>query len=262
MKGLKFGQYVKGDSLIHNLDPRTKISGALIIILSTLISSKGLVFLINLAVIILAIILAKIKVKRAIRGIRRLWPLFTITLTLQALLTKGEPFFSLGSLSFSKAGFYLGLLTVLRLIILLLTSSLLTATTSSIKLAAGLEFIFSPLRHFKIPVQQFSMVISIGLRFIPSILQEAETIVMAQKSRGAPFSSPNLVIRLKSIIAVLVPLVAASLQRADDLAEAMESRCYSGEVNRQNINGLCLRNYDFLVIALVSPLLLLSLILR
>jgi energy-coupling factor transport system permease protein len=152
----------------------------------------------------------------------------------------------------TQAGLDLAVSTVLRLLVLLLSSFLLTMTTSPIKLAAGLEWLLSPLRYLKVPVSQFAMLISVSLRFVPTIIEEAETISRAQRSRGAQLRSRNLLIRLKSATAVLVPLLAVSLQRASDLAVAMESRCYTGGANRSRVDKLCFQRRDRLAIGFVA----------
>jgi energy-coupling factor transport system permease protein len=262
MKNIKFGQYVMGNSIIHQLDPRTKIIGGLAMILSTLINNQWPVILINMLLLQLAILAAKIKIATVFSSIRRLWLLFTLTIIFQAIFIKGEVLFQIGGLSFSKEGIWLGVLTAFRLTILLLTSALLTATTSSIHLATGLESVFSPLKYFKIPVQQFAMVISIGLRFIPTIMQEAETIMMAQKSRGAQFYSSNFFLKLKSIMAVMVPLLAISLQRAEDLAIAMESRCYHRGINRSKVNDFYFNFKDFFILAIIFSTLIFACLYR
>jgi len=128
-------------------------------------------------------------------------------------------------------------------------------TTSTIKLAAGIESLLSPLTYLKIPVHHFSMIISTSLRFIPTFIEEANIITNAQKSRGAQFSSPNIITRLKSNIAIMIPLLAASLQRAEDLAMAMESRCYTGHPNRTRISKLNFYRKDVLLIAVMLTLL-------
>ena len=260
MKGPKFGQYTIGDTIIHNLDSRTKIISCFLIIISTQFIYKWQVVLINILINIVAIYFAEIRPKLVLRSIWRLWLLFLLTFIFQAILTEGDILFSLGSIGVTKQGVALGISTILRLMILLLTSCLLTATTSTIQLASGMEALLAPLSFLKVPVHQFSMVISIALRFIPEIIQEAETISKAQISRGAPLKSPKAQERIKGYFAVLIPLLANSLQRAEDLAMAMESRCYTGSANRSRLSELSFRKNDYLVLIMLSIIILFSLL--
>lgn len=260
MKGPKFGQYTIGDTIIHNLDPRTKIIACFIIIFSTLIIYKWQVILANILIIAAAIYLAGIRPKLVLRSIWRLWLLFLLTFIFQSILTEGEILLILGSITVTEQGVTLGISTILRLVILLLTSCLLTATTSTIQLASGMEAVFSPLSYLKVPIHQFSMVISIALRFIPEIIQEAETISKAQMSRGAPLNSPKVQEKIKAYFAVLIPLLANSLQRAEDLAMAMESRCYTGDANRSRLDVLSFMSGDYVTFVILAITLLFSLL--
>lgn len=259
MRGLKFGQYTIGETLIHRLDPRIKITACFLIIFSTLFVYRWPVIVLNLAVIVYAIYLSGSRARLVFHSIWRLWLLFLLTFIFQSLLTEGETILALGGLAVTREGVALGVFTILRLVILLLTSCLLTATTSPIQLAAGLEAVFVPLGVFKVPVHQFSMVISTALRFIPEIIQEAETLAKAQKSRGAPLNSPRVLEKVKGGFAVLIPLLANSLQRADDLAVAMESRCYTGGANRTRIFTLRLERDDYLVTGVMAAMFAFSL---
>lgn len=227
MKNLKLGQYIKENSIIHNLDPRTKIIYCLFIVSSTLINSSWLIILINMCILMLAMLLSKINIFKFFFRMKSMLLLFMLTLFFQAILTKGEILFHIWKISFTKEGIYLGILTVFRLIAIYLCSTILTMTTSPMNLVSGLDLLFCPLNKLRIPVNQFSIIISISLRFIPTIIEEAENVKCAQKSRGAQFECGNLIIRLKSASAVLIPVLATSLQRAHDLAVAMESRCYN-----------------------------------
>jgi len=161
----------------------------------------------------------------------------------------------IGRLSVTQEGIALGTGTIFRLLIFYLCSNLLIMTTSTIKLAAGIESLLTPLTYLKIPVHHFSMIISTSLRFIPTFIEEANIITNAQKSRGAQFNSKNLITRLKSNIAIMIPLLAASLQRAEDLAMAMESRCYTGHPNQTRINKLNFNKKDVLLISFMLALL-------
>ncbi|HBC94118.1 MAG TPA: energy-coupling factor transporter transmembrane protein EcfT [Pelotomaculum sp.] len=228
IKRMKLGKYTPGTSIIHQLDPRTKLLGWLAVVTAILISYSWPVLLLNTGLIFMVIYLSKTSLSSILHGIKWLWIIFICSFLAQCIYTQGVPLFSLGPLTVTVEGVFRGLSTFLRLLILFLSSTILTMTTSPMKLAGGLESLFAPLIHLGVPVNQFAMLITISLRFIPTLLEEAETITKAQKSRGAPFTSPKKLVRLKSSLAVLIPLVVSSLQRATDLATAMESRCYTG----------------------------------
>lgn len=230
MKGMIIGQYIRGDSIIHRLDPRTKLIGCFTIIVAMTLPNYPIpMLLLNVGFIVVFIYLSQVGVARVLRGLTSLWILFLFTFLCQTFLTRGgDPLLNWGGIVITWQGIHLGISTFLRLVIIFLGASLLTMTTSTLKLSAGIESLLSPLVHLRVPVHQFAMIINISLRFIPTIIEEAELIRRAQKSRGAQFDSGPLVMRLRTILAMLIPLLAASLQRAADLALAMESRCYTG----------------------------------
>jgi len=252
MKDIKLGQFVLGDSYLHRLDPRTKLISCMFIIFSVLFDAQWFSLLFSILMLMVAIIVSRLKIKRILRGLRRLSLMLLTTFIFQLLLTKGQPVLQAGFVSIAKEGIESGILTLVRLLILYVASSLLTMTTTPIGLATGIEALLAPFSHLKVPVHQFAMIISISFRFVPTILEEAETITRAQKSRGAPFNAPNIITRLKSLTAVVIPLLAASLQRADDLAMAMESRCYTGSPNHFRMRNLSFAKEDKLSLGIVS----------
>jgi len=256
MKGFKLGQYIKGDSIIHNLDPRTKLIYCLFIVLSTVINSNLIIILLNICTLILAMLLSRINIFKFFKRIKSLLLLFMLTFFFQSILTQGELLFHIWKISFTKQGVYMGILTVFRLLAIYLCSIILTMTTSPMKLASGLESLLSPLAKLHIPINQLSMILSISLRFIPTIIEETENIKCAQRSRGAQFESGNLFVKLKSMLAVLIPVLATSLQRASDLAVAMESRCYDCHSSTKITAGLHYKRAD--IIAIVAVLINLS----
>lgn len=212
----------------------------------------------SILLLLAGIILSEIKIRRVIKGLRKLALVLLVSFLLQAFITPGSPVFFLGSYDVTKEGLILGSSTAFRLALLYLCSSLLTMTTSPVKIATGLERLLAPLQRVKIPVHQLSLITSTALRFIPTILEEAELITRAQKCRGAKFNSPKLKERLFSFVAVLIPLLANALQRANDLAVAMESRCYMGGPNPSRTGSLCYTNTDRLAIGLVLSCLMLA----
>lgn len=258
MKGIKLGQYIIGNSIIHQLDPRTKLIGCFVIILSVLMNARWPVYVFNILLILTIIYLAKIKISKIIHGLKTLRLLFLFTFIFQAILTRGVLLVSLGPINFTKEGIVLGFTTLLRLLLLYLCSTLLTTTTSPIKLAAGIESLCSPLCYLKVPVHQFAMLINASLRFIPTIMEESEMIIRAQKSRGAQFHSPKVTVRLKTMLTVLILLLALSLQRASDLAIAMESRCYTGGPNYSRMKKLCFSEKDRIAMIIIAVIFILQ----
>lgn len=261
MKDVMLGRYIVGDSLIHRLDPRTKLISCTLIITAVLINFQWYFLLLYILLLTGAIYLSEIKPKVIFRSLRKIRFLLLLTFVFQAILTSGEPLIHIWRLSVTREGILLGLGTIFRLLIFYLCSNLLIMTTSTIKLAAGIESLLTPLTYLKIPVHHFSMIISTALRFIPTFIEEATIIANAQKSRGAPFNSSNIVIRMKSNIAIMIPLLAASLQRAEDLALAMESRCYTGHPNQTRISKLNFYKKDILLIGIMLLLVCVEVIL-
>ncbi|SFH10124.1 energy-coupling factor transport system permease protein [Desulfotomaculum arcticum] len=260
MKKIKLGSYTPGTSLIHQLDPRTKLLGGFAIIIAILVDNSWPVLTLNTVLIFTVIYLAKINLKSVLQGVKWLWLIFFLTFVVQCIYTQGEPLFSLGPVIVTREGVYRGVATFLRLLILYLSSTVLTMTTSPMKLAGGLEALFAPLNRLKVPVNQFAMLMTISLRFIPTLLEEAETITRAQKSRGAPFASPKKLVRLKTTLAVLIPLVVGSLQRATDLATAMESRCYTGGTHYSRTKNLRFGRRDLVALAITAVICIFPLI--
>jgi energy-coupling factor transport system permease protein len=204
---------------------------------------------------IAAIICAGLKFKFVLNNLLKIRYLLLFTLIFQAFLTPGHEIFVFGKLSMTKEGLILGAVNISRLIILFLSSMVLLMTTSPLKLSAGIEFLLQPLSKFKIPIYNFTTILSISFRFLPTLLEEAATIKKAQKSRGAPFDSPQIGIRLKAYTTILIPLFEASLSRAADLGEAMDSRCFTAHPNKLRLNTLKMAGRDILVLFLMGVLL-------
>lgn len=248
MNNLKIGQYVHDDTVIHRLDPRTKIIGCLVLVFSALINPKWGFIFIYLCFLLAGFWLSKVSPKKIYHSLRKLRYLLILTFLFQAFLKQGVPILHIWIFKVSREGIEDGVLTAVRLLIIYLSSCLLTITTSPVKLSSGLEGILYPLHWLGVPVQQLSMMIGTALRFVPTFIEEAETITKAQKSRGAPFNSNKITVRIKAEVAVIIPLLASSLQRAGDLALAMESRCYIGESNHVRLNSLSYRKADKIVL--------------
>lgn len=243
--GITFGQFIPGDSLLHRLDPRTKVVAVLGAAMSVLAAANWQGFTLAAGLTLTAMALSGLPVRIFLGGLRSLWVLLAITFLIQILLTPGETLIGSGPLKISREGLAAGGEIFLRLALLILTASLLTLTTSPINLTAGLESILSPLRRLGVPAHELAMMMTIALRFVPTLLQEAEIVVKAQRSRGAGFAAGGPAGWARSLLPLFVPLFAGALRRAEDLATAMEARCYRGGANRTRMRDLTLNRPDY-----------------
>ncbi len=249
---ITIGQYMARDSIIHALDARIKIiiTAILIIALFTIDTFSGFGFF--SIFILIVIFLSKISFLKVIKGLKPILFLIILTLFIHIFLTKGgDILWSWRFISIESEGVYTGFFMVSRIFILILFTSLLTLTTSPLQLTDGIEYILTPLKRFGVPASELSMMMTIALRFIPTLLEEAEKIMKAQQARGADFESGNLIQRAKSLVPLLVPLFISAFRRADDLALAMESRCYRGGEGRTRLHELEYRYYDFIALIIV-----------
>lgn len=244
MKGLKLGQYVYGNTLLHVLDPRTKIICCLLLALTVLINYSWYNLLFYVLLMAVFIRIAGMKLHFIYSSLRPIRYLLLITFIFQAFLLPGAPVMEIGRLSVTQEGLRLGMINLFRLLILYFGSMVLLMTTSPLNLSAGIEYLLLPLNKLKIPVHNFSTILSISFRFIPTLVEEAARIKMAQQSRGAGFASPKLMVRLKSYLAILIPLFESSLSRAGELGEAMDSRCYTEHPNQLRMSALKLQGRD------------------
>lgn len=264
---ITLGQFFPGFSPIHKLDPRTKIILASIFIVAVFVANNPVGFALMAMFTLVLIALSRISFKVILKGIKPIVFILLFTAVINVFMTKGEgePLLSFWIIEIYEEGIARAIMMALRVIILIVgTSVLLTYTTSPISLTDGLESLLSPLKRIKVPVHTFAMMMSIALRFIPTLIEETEKIMNAQKSRGADFTSGSLVQRAKSLIPLLVPLFVSSFKRAEELATAMECRCYRGDNNRTKLVKLEYRPRDFLfmtvMILLLAALICLSVI--
>jgi energy-coupling factor transport system permease protein len=249
---ITIGQYIARDSIIHALDARIKIiiTAILIIALFTINTFSG--FGLFSFFILIVIFLSKISFSKVIKGLKPILFLIFLTLFIHIFLTKGgDVLWSWRFISIESEGVHTGFFMVSRIFILILFTSLLTLTTSPLQLTDGIEYILTPLKRFGVPASELSMMMTIALRFIPTLLEEAEKIMKAQQARGADFESGNLIQRAKSLVPLLVPLFISAFRRADDLALAMESRCYRGGEGRTRLHELEYKYYDFVALTIV-----------
>ncbi len=255
---ITLGQFFPGFSPIHKLDPRTKIILATFFIVAVFVANNPISFLLLTVFTLTFIGISKISMKTILRSIKPLVFILIFTALLNIFMTggEGEPLFSFWILKIYEEGIARAIMMALRVIILIIgTSVLLTYTTSPIALTDGLESLLSPLKRIKVPVHTFAMMMSIALRFIPTLVEETDKIMNAQKSRGADFTTGSLVKRAKALVPILVPLFVSSFKRAEELATAMECRCYRGDNNRTKLVKLQYRASDVLFMLLFTILL-------
>jgi len=232
------GQYFPGESWIHRLDPRTKILGTFLYIIALFFVRDfwgfGIAFLFLAAVIAVS----KVRLHFILKGLKPVFIIIVFTVTVNMFMTKGTPLWSFWFLTITREGLYNAGFMGLRLVLLIIGSSLLTLTTKPISLTDGIERLLSPFRKIGVPAHELAMMMTIALRFIPTLLEETDKIMKAQMARGADFESGNLFQRSRSLIPLLVPLFVSAFRIAQDLAMAMEARCYRGGDCRTRMNAM------------------------
>ncbi len=238
MSQMTIGQYYPGDSLIHRLDPRVKLAGTVFFLISVFLIDHPAVFLIVTAAMIGCILISGVPVRFMLRGLRPILVIILLTFFMSLLMTQGDALFHIGPLTATREGLRQGVYMVIRLSYLVIGASLMTLTTTPNALTDGLETGLRWLNRLHIPVHEIAMMMSIALRFIPILTEEARRIMQAQKARGADFDSKNLILRVKGLVPLLVPLFVSAIRRADDLALAMEARCYHGGSGRTKMKPL------------------------
>lgn len=247
LKDITLGQYFPGESLLHRLDPRMKIILTIVYIVGVFLAKNIASFGVILLFSIIMILLSKIPFKIVLKGLKPLIIIIAFTAIINIFWTKGDTL--LIEFYFIKIyleGIIFGLLMIIRITALLAgTSVILTYTTSPIALTDGIERLLAPLKKLRVPVHEFAMMMTIALRFIPTLIEETDKIMNAQKARGADFTTGSLAKRAKALIPVLIPLFVSAFRRADDLAVAMECRCYHGGENRTRMTILYYNPRDF-----------------
>lgn len=244
MKDITLGQYFPGDSVIHKMDPRTKILLVLVYIILTFMIDNFVGYAALALFLAFSVFVSRIPPMFVIKGLKPILVFIFITALFNLFLTGGEPVFKWWIFTVTKEGLYFASFMVLRLVFLILGTSLLTLTTSPIALTDGLEHLLSPFKRVGLPAHELAMMMTIALRFIPTLMEETDKIIKAQTARGADFDSGNLIRRAKAMVPILIPLFISAFRRADELATAMECRCYRGGANRTRLNQLKFSNAD------------------
>ena len=245
LKDITLGQYFPGHSFIHRLDPRAKIIFTVVYIVAIFLCKALVSYGLALVVLLLLIAISRVQPKVFLKGMKPVIFIVICTALLNLFYTSGTVLWSFGILNITEEGIWKAGFMVLRILMLIACTLLLTYTTSPILLTDGLERLLRPLKKVRFPVHELSMMMSIALRFIPTLIQETDKIISAQKARGADFDSGNLMQKAKALIPILIPLFLSSFRRAEELAIAMECRCYHGDEGRTSLRQLTMHGRDW-----------------
>ena len=245
IRDITLGQYYPADSPIHRLDPRVKITATLLFIIELFIVDNFIGFAICTAVLGVIIAVSRVPLRFILRGMKPILFILFFTFALNIFMVKGEVIWEWGFLHITKEGIRIAVFMAVRLVLLITGSSMLTLTTKPLSLTDGMERMLSPFARFGFPAHEIAMMMTIALRFIPTLLEETDKIMKAQQARGADFESGNLIKRAKALIPVLVPLFVSAFRIAQDLAMAMEARCYRGGSGRTRLHEMKLKTQDY-----------------
>jgi len=251
LSDITIGQYFPGASILHRLDPRSKIVLLGIFILAVFVFNTPATYALLCGFTLLLIAISKLSWRMMLKSIKPLWWIILFTFLIHLCSTPGTELAKVWLFSLTREGLQQGIFISVRLILLILLSSLLTFTTSPLALTDALELLLGPFKRFGLPAHELAMMMTIALRFIPTLIEETDKIMKAQKSRGADFSSGSLLRRIKCLIPILVPLFISAFRRADELAMAMEARCYRGGIGRTRMKVLKIGRIDYLAYAFV-----------
>ena len=254
LKDITLGQYFPGDTVVHRLDPRTKILLVLVYIVALFIAESFISYALMILVLGTVIGVSRIRLSTVFRGIKPLLFVIILTALLNLFYSEGRVLVEFWIFKITDQGILNALFMVLRIVMLIMGTFMLTYTTSPIMLTYGIEKLLGPLKVFKVPVHELAMMMSMALRLIPTLIEETDKIMSAQKARGAEFDTGNIIEKAKALLPILVPLFISAFRRADELAVAMESRCYHGGDGRTRLSNLTMGRRDavaFLLAAVV-----------
>lgn len=262
IRDMTIGQYYPGSSVIHRLDPRVKLLGTVLFVISVFLIKSIPAFILVTAVMAGLIALSKVPFPFMLKGLKSIGVIILLTFFFSLFLTEGDTLFRLGFLNATVQGLEAGVYMAMRLSYLVIGSSLMTLTTTPNQLTDGLEKGLGCLKRVHVPVHEIAMMMAIALRFIPILTEEMDRIMKAQRARGADFDSGNLIQRAKGLVPLLVPLFIAAIRRANDLAMAMEARCYHGGEGRTKMKPLVYRRADRIAYGLTGLYMAVMVILR
>ena len=260
LKDITLGQYFPGNTVVHKLDPRTKIILVIVYIVALFQANGWIGYAVVTAVTAACMALSKIKPTQMFKGIKPMLVIIVLTAALNIFYTQGTPVRPGWIITWE--GIARAVQMVLRIVLLISGTFLLTYTTSPIALTDGLELLMNPLKKIKVPVHEMTIMMSMALRFIPTLISETDKIMSAQKARGADFETGSLVKRAKALLPILVPLFVSAFKRADELAVAMESRCYHGGEGRTRMKQLRMQTRDYIALALGAVFLAVMFVLK
>ena len=248
-KDITIGQYISGNSLIHRLDARLKILSVFAFIILLFLISDPIAYAIYIIFTLIIVFLTKIPVKYILKGLKPMLFIIAFTVIINLFLTPGDVLWEQSlfffTIKITLQGIKMSIIMFIRLVLLVSITSLLTLTTKPLMLTNGIEKILSPFKKFKLPAHEIAMMMSIAIRFIPTLAEETDKIIKAQKARGADFESGNIFMRAKAMIPLLVPLFVSAFRRADELATAMDARCYNGGEHRTKLTQMKFNKIDY-----------------
>jgi energy-coupling factor transport system permease protein len=254
LNNIMIGQYFPGDSFLHRMDARVKILLLLILLIEVFVFTSAPVYFMMTVITFLMIMISKVPVRMVLRSLKPLWWIILFTFVLHLFSHPGREIYRIWQFVITQEGVEQGALISVRLMLLIVLSTLLTFTTSPLKLTDALESLLSPFKRLGLPAHELAMMMTIALRFIPTLISETDKIMKAQQSRGADFVTGSIMSRLKNMVPILVPLFLSAFRRADDLALAMEARCYRGGEGRTRMKEMKLGRLDYVAIGVFAVL--------
>ena len=252
LKDITLGQYFPGDTVVHRLDPRTKLLMVIVYIVALFLAKWVVSYAVMLAFLVMAVALSRIRPRALFKGLKPLLFIIIFTAIINVFYTKGDVLVQFWIFKITREGLVNAGFLVLRIVMLVTGTFLLTYTTSPIALTDGLESLLSPLKAIHFPVHELALMMSIALRFIPTLIEETDKIMNAQKARGAQLDTGKMTDRVKALVPVLIPLFISAFRRADELAMAMECRCYRGGTGRTRLKVLRCEKQDYIDLAVCT----------
>jgi len=250
LRDITLGQFFPGNTVVHRLDPRTKLLLTLVYIVALFLAQSWAAYILMTALLVSIIAASKVGAKTLLKSLKPIALVILFTAILNMFFTRGEVIFQFWIIKITREGLLVAVKMCVRLILLISGTFLLTYTTSPIALTDGIERLLSPLKKIRFPIHELAMIMALALRFVPTLIEETDKIISAQKARGADMDTGNILKRAKALIPVLVPLFISAFRRADDLAEAMESRCYHGGQGRTRMKVLGMKRRDYTALIL------------
>lgn len=262
LKDITIGQYISGHSFLHKMDPRSKIVAVMLYMIALFVINNGVGYGFIIGLSIFIVLISQVPLRFFLKGLKPMVFIVVLTVVLQMFMTPGDVLWQWGFLRLTREGIRQALFMGTRLILLVGITSVLTLTTTPISLTDGIEQLLKPLSKIGLPAHELAMMMTIALRFIPTLIEETDKIMKAQAARGADFESGNLLQRAKALIPLLVPLFLSAFKRADELAMAMEARCYRGGEGRTRMKQLHYTYRDYLAMVAMALVLVLAIVSR